>query len=126
MVGLSDRPERPSYQVAQYLLSQGFEIIPVNPMVDEVLGRKSYASISDVLRVMDVDMVDIFRKPAAVPAIVTAVIESGQRPMIWMQEGVVCEEGKRLAEQAGMKVVMNACMMKTHKAGELERVLQQL
>jgi predicted CoA-binding protein len=67
--------------------------------------------------------VDIFRRSEEVPAIVREVIESGQRPVIWMQEGVISEEAKNLAEAAGMKVIMNACLMKTQKANELEKLI---
>lgn len=125
VVGLSDKPERPSYQVVEYMLKQGFEIVPVNPMIKSVFGLKSYGSIGEVLKIMKVDMVDIFRRSEEVPAIVREVIESGQRPVIWMQEGVISEEGKQMAEAAGMKVIMNACMMKAQKAHEFEAMLRR-
>lgn len=126
VVGLSDKPDRPSYQVALHMMKQGFEIVPVNPMIDEIWGLKSYRSVGEALKEMKIDMVDIFRRSEAVPAIIQEVIESGQRPLIWMQEGVVSDEGKLMAEKAGMKVVMNACMMKAQKAGEFEKIVKQL
>jgi len=118
VVGLSDKPERPSYQVAKYMLESGFEIVPVNPMIKSVLGMESHRSVGEVLNKMKIDVVDIFRKSEEVPAIVREVVESDQRPVIWMQEGVISEEGRLMAETAGMRVVMNACMMKAQKTNQ--------
>lgn len=114
IVGLSDRPERPSYQVAAYLQAQGFKIIPVNPTVKEVLGEKSYPSIKDIPDNIHIDTIDIFRKSEAVPAIIQEIVDLGIKPMIWMQEGVISPEGQSLAQQNGMSVIMNFCMKKEH------------
>lgn len=116
VVGLSDKPERPSYQVAQYLMEQGYTIIPVNPNIQEVLGQKSYPSISAIPTNVSIDIVDIFRKSEDVPAIVQEVIDSGRHTAIWMQEGVSSPAAKTLAESHGLPVVMNMCMMKVHQA----------
>jgi uncharacterized protein len=126
IVGLSDKPDRPSYQVAEYLLKNGFEIVPVNPLVETVIGLKSFDSISEVLSFMDVDVVDIFRRPEEVLPIVEEVIASGKKPLIWMQEGVISPEGKQVAEAHGMKVIMNACMMKSMKAKAFQAMLKSL
>src|SRR5437588_12226613 len=85
VVGLSDKPERDSYHVAAYLQRQGYRIIPVNPVVTAVLGEKSYADLRDIPE--KIDLVDIFRKPEAVPEIVDAAIAIGAKG-IWMQEGI--------------------------------------
>lgn len=114
VIGLSDKPERPSYQVAAYLQAQGFRIIPVNPTVKEVLGEKSYPSIKDIPQDIHIDIVDIFRKSEAVHAIIQEVIDLGIKPMIWMQEGVISPEGQNLAQKHGMSVIMNFCMKKEH------------
>jgi len=111
VVGLSDKPYRPSQGVALYLKEQGYKIIPVNPNVDEVLGEKSYASLKEVPEAIDV--VDIFRKSEAVGPIVDEAIEIGAKA-IWMQEGVLNEEAAQKARAAGLDVVMNKCMMKEH------------
>jgi predicted CoA-binding protein len=115
IVGLSDKPERPSYQVARYLMEQGFTIIPINPMITGVFGIKAYPSISALPQDISVDIVDIFRKPEEVPAIVKEVLSTGRRPVIWMQEGVSSPEAKNLAEAQGLSVIMNMCMMKVHQ-----------
>ena len=112
IVGLSPNPERPSYGVALYLQQQGYRVIPVNPTVPEVLGEKSYASLSAVPE--QVDMVDIFRRTEDVPPIVEEAIAKGVR-VIWMQEGIVHEDAARKAREAGVDVVMDRCTMKEHK-----------
>lgn len=112
VVGLSDKPDRPSFLVAKYLLDQGFTIIPVNPTIPSVFGTPSYPSISAIPQSIHIDIVDIFRKSSEVPGIIEEIIATKRTPLIWMQEGVVSIEGKTLAEKHGMEVIMNACMMK--------------
>ena len=112
VVGLSARRFRPSHGVAEYLQRAGYRIIPVNPKIAEVLGERSYASLDEVPE--PVDIVDIFRRPEHVPAIVEAAIRKGAKT-IWMQEGVVHEEAARRAESAGLAVIMDRCILKEHK-----------
>ena len=112
VVGLSARRFRPSHGVAEYLQRAGYRIIPVNPKITEVLGERSYASLDEVPE--PVDIVDIFRRPEHVPAIVEAAIRKGAKT-IWMQEGVVHEEAARRAESAGLAVIMDRCILKEHK-----------
>ncbi|MDH5533640.1 MAG: CoA-binding protein [Candidatus Pacebacteria bacterium] len=116
MIGLSNKPERPSYIVAQYLINAGFNIIPVNPMVEEILGKKSYPSLEEVPDIENIDVVDVFRKPEAVMAIVEEIIKLGVNPLLWLQEGVVNQEAKTKAEEAGLTVIMDLCMKKEHAA----------
>ncbi len=111
MVGLSSNPFRPSHFAAIYLLSEGYDVIPVNPRETEVLGRKSYSSVLDVPP--PVEVVDIFREPAAVPAIVEEAIAAGAK-VVWMQLGVIHEEAARRAREAGLEVVMDRCMKIEH------------
>jgi predicted CoA-binding protein len=112
VVGLSARRFRPSHGVAEYLQRAGYRIIPVNPKIAEVLGERSYASLDEVPE--PVDIVDIFRRPEHVPAIVEAAIRKGAKT-IWMQEGVVHEEAARRAESAGLAVIMDRCILKEHR-----------
>jgi predicted CoA-binding protein len=109
VVGLSDNPERPSFSVAKYLMESGYEIIPVNPGINEWLGKKSFPDLPSVLQ--KVDVVDIFRKPEAVPEIVEQAIAVGAKA-VWMQEGVVNPEAAARAEASGLLVVMDRCMLK--------------
>ncbi|MFH0979787.1 MAG: CoA-binding protein [Candidatus Roizmanbacteria bacterium] len=112
IVGLSDKSDRPSYQVGRYLLDQDFKIIPVNPNIESVFGLKSFKSLKDIKE--PVDVVDIFRKSEFVESIVDEAIKIGAKA-IWMQEGVVDEKAASKARAAGLTVIMNSCLMKTHK-----------
>jgi predicted CoA-binding protein len=111
VVGLSDRPDRPSYNVAEYLQTHGYRIIPVNPRLKEVLGEKAYARLEDVPE--KVDIVDVFRRVEAVPEVVDAAIAIGAKA-VWMQEGVVHNAAADRARAAGLQVVMNKCLFKEH------------
>ena len=104
VVGLSGDPERISYRVARYMQSQGYRIIPVNPMIEETLGEKSYPDLKSVPE--HIDMVDIFRRSELVPPVVVEAIAVGVR-YIWMQDGVIHPEAAAQAEAAGIPVVMN-------------------
>ncbi|OHB75415.1 MAG: CoA-binding protein [Planctomycetes bacterium RBG_16_59_8] len=113
VVGLSDKPERPSYVVAAYLQAHGYRIIPVNPMLREVLGERAFPDLRSIPE--PIDIVDIFRKPEDVPGIVEDAI-SVKAKVVWMQEGVSHAEAQARAEGAGLIVVMNRCIRKDHEA----------
>lgn len=115
VVGLSDTTDRPSYQVASYLQSKGFRIIPVNPTITEVLHEKSYPDLLSIPKDIHIDIVDIFRRSDQVLPHIQETIARGDAKTIWMQEGVENDEAKTLAEQHGLTVVMDFCLMKTHK-----------
>src|SRR5947209_18910249 len=109
VVGLSNNPMRPSFGVSRFLQRQGYRIIPVNPKETEMLGERAYPSVKDVPD--EIDLVDIFRRPARVPEVIDDARAKGIRH-IWMQEGVVNHEAARKAEDAGMSVVMDRCILK--------------
>lgn len=111
VVGLSDRRVRPSYGVSEYMQRAGYRIIPVNPMVAEVLGEKAYATLDEIPE--PVEIVNIFRRSEFVPELVDAAIRIGAKA-IWMQEGVVNEEAAAKARAAGLAVVMDRCILKEH------------
>ena len=111
VVGLSSKGHRPSYGVAEYLQSAGYRIIPVNPNEQEVLGEKCYPRLEDVP--VKVDIVDIFRRSEMVPELVESAIRIGAKA-VWMQEGVIHSGAAERARQAGLIVVMDACMLKEH------------
>lgn len=111
VVGLSDNPSRPSHGVAEYLQRQGYRVIPVNPVVAQVLGEKSHARLASIGE--PIDIVDIFRRPEAVPEIVDEAI-AAKAKAIWMQEGVVHNAAAEKARAAGLVVVMNKCILKEH------------
>lgn len=111
VVGLSPQPARPSYRVAQAMQRYGFRIVPVRPLVDEVLGEKTYPSLADIP--FQVDLVDVFRAAEHVPAIVEQCLAL-HLPAIWIQEGIVAEAAAREAQAGGMAVVMDRCLLKEY------------
>ena len=112
VVGLSSRDWRPSYQIAEYLQSAGYRIIPIHPKETEVLGAKAYASLEDVPETIDV--VNVFRRSEFVPPVVESAVRVGAKA-VWMQEGVIHEEAARRARAAGLRVVMDRCILKEHR-----------
>ncbi len=115
VVGLSSDPGRPSYQVAQYLQKHGYRIVPVNPGCQAVLGEKCYPALKDIP--FPVEVVDIFRKAEAIPAIVDEAVAVGAKA-IWMQLGLEEPRAAQKARQAGLQVVQNRCMKIEHAALE--------
>ncbi|MGD0298996.1 MAG: CoA-binding protein [Bryobacteraceae bacterium] len=111
MVGLSGNPFRPSHFAAIYMLAHGYDVTPVNPRETEILGRRSYPSLRDVPG--PIEIVDIFREPAAVPDIVEDAIARGAK-VIWMQLGVINEKAAARAREAGLEVVMDRCVKIEH------------
>ncbi|MGQ9565334.1 MAG: thioredoxin [Candidatus Bathyarchaeales archaeon] len=121
IVGLSKDPEKDSYRVAEYLKSQGYRVVPVNPFADEILGEKCFKSLLDMPEDLQkiIEVVDIFRPSEDVPPIVEQAIELKKRfntlKAVWMQSGITNEASAAKAKEAGLKVIMNACMMMQHK-----------
>jgi hypothetical protein len=120
VVGLSRNPSKDSYEVAEYLQSRGYRIVPINPVADEILGEKSYGSLLELPEELkrSVEIVDLFRPAEAVPPFVEDAIklreEYGAPEVIWMQLGIVNEEAAEKARNAGMTVVMDRCMKVEH------------
>jgi len=112
VVGLSDKPERPSYGVASYLQSQGYRIVPVNPRISRVLGEDAYPDLVSIP--FEIEIVDIFRRIEDIPPVVDDAIKKGARA-IWMQEGIVNETAAEMAVSAGLEVIMDLCMLKEHQ-----------
>ena len=111
MVGLSGNPLRASNFVGFYMQRHGYHIIPVNPREPEILGERSYASLRDIP--VPVDIVDVFRAPAALPAIARDAVAIGAK-CLWCQFSVINEEGARIAEEGGLTVIMDRCLKVEH------------
>lgn len=111
VVGLSDNPERDSFSVASYLKKKGYKIIPVNPLKEEVLGEKCYPDLKSINE--KIDIVDIFRKPEAVPEIVDQAIQI-KAGCIWMQHGISHSEAAEKASKAGIPVIQSQCIKIEH------------
>jgi predicted CoA-binding protein len=111
IVGLSSNVLRPSNFVGYYLLRHGYRVIPVNPNEKEVYGEPAFARLSDIP--FPIDVVDVFRAPAAVPGIAEEAVQIGASSL-WLQFGVISAGGARIAEDGGLKVVMDRCMKVEH------------
>ena len=112
VVGLSSNPERYSYEVASYLQEHGYRVIPVNPNEDEVLGERAYPSLLEVPE--KIDAVDVFRRAEDTPEVAREAAQVGARVQ-WLQNDIVNDEARRIAEEAGLDVVMGVCMMSAHR-----------
>lgn len=119
IIGCSSNPNRTSYHIAEYLMSVGYTIYPVNPNENEVLGRQCYPSLDDLPEYVTIDIVDIFRNKRYVYDVVGEIIrwseKRGQKPVIWTQLDVSTDPAKELAEENGFKYVENRCIMVEHR-----------
>jgi hypothetical protein len=111
-VGLSGNQEKESFWIASYLKEQGYRLFPVNPTAAEILGEKAYPDLESVPE--KIDVVQIFRRSEDVPPVVEDAIKVGAK-VVWMQEGIVNEDAAKKAREAGLQVVMDACMRATHR-----------
>jgi predicted CoA-binding protein len=112
VVGLSSNPRRPSSEVASYLQSVGYKIIPVNPNESEILGQKSYACLEDVPE--PIDIVDVFRRPEDVPPVADSAIAIHAK-VLWLQQGITHSASAEKACAAGLTVIEDACLLIEHK-----------
>jgi uncharacterized protein len=119
IVGLSSRPDRPSYEVAEYLQRKGYRIVPVNPRETEVLGEPACATLDDVPEDVAIDVVDVFRRADDTPPVAEAAVRRGAK-VLWLQDGIVNDDARRIAEEAGLTVIMGVCMRQTDRRLEGE------
>jgi predicted CoA-binding protein len=112
VVGASADESKAAHQVPRYLQSQGYRIVPVNPRGGKIFGETAFRSLAEID--VPVDVVEVFRPAEEAPEIARQAIAIGAK-VLWLQLGIVSEEARRLAESAGLTVVMNRCMGETHK-----------
>ncbi|OIR09332.1 hypothetical protein GALL_85650 [mine drainage metagenome] len=112
VVGLSADPDKPSHEVAAYLQSRGYRIVPVNPKGGTILGEAVWPDLASIP--FPVDVVDVFRPPAACPEVARQAVAIGAR-FLWLQLGIVSEEAARIAREGGLGVVMDRCMLIEHQ-----------
>jgi predicted CoA-binding protein len=118
VVGISNKPDRASYGVSAQMQRRGYRIVPVNPALQQVLGETCYPSLRDIP--FPVDLVNVFRAPEFVPAIVQDAIAIGAK-YLWLQEGITHPEATAVAEAAGLQVIANRCIYKEHLRWQAER-----
>jgi uncharacterized protein len=116
VIGLADNPNKPSNYVPAYMQKQGYRILPINPTVETVLGEKSYASLADLP--IKPDVVNVFRLPRFIPAIVDQMLTLGLKNL-WVQQGIINSEAAARAEAGGIHVVMDRCIMVEHSRARL-------
>ncbi|HEY0163531.1 MAG TPA: CoA-binding protein [Edaphobacter sp.] len=116
VIGLSDNPDKPSNYVPAYMQQHGYRILPVNPMVESVLGERSYASLADLT--VKPDVVNVFRLPKFIPEIVEQMLALGLKNL-WVQQGIIHPEAATAAEAGGINVVMDRCIMVEHGIARL-------
>ncbi len=112
VVGCSTTPGKAAHDVPAYLQEQGYEVVPVNPFADEILGETAYDSVGDVSG--DIDVVDVFRPVEEVPDIIDDIVERGGVGTVWLQLGITHDEAAARAEEAGLRVVQDRCMKVEH------------
>lgn len=115
IIGLSDNPDRSSFQVAQYLINQGYKIIPVNPNITEVFGQKAYPNLSSISKDINIDIIDVFRKSEEIISVIQEIIDSGRKAIIWLQEGIDNQQAVNLAKSHGFEIYSGICLMKFHQ-----------
>jgi hypothetical protein len=113
VVGCSSTPGKDAHEIPKYLQEQGYEIVPVNPTAEEILGQRAYDSLTEVDR--EVDVVDVFRPSAEVAGIVEEVLERDDVDVLWLQLGIHDDEAVARAEAAGLRVVQDRCMKPEHQ-----------
>ena len=113
VVGMSKHEGKAAHYVPKYLIDHGYNVIPVNPTADQIQGRKSYPTVSDIPE--NIDIVDIFRLSDDVPAVVENALKKQGIKVIWMQEGIYSERAELMAKEKGIEVVYNRCMLVEHE-----------
>jgi hypothetical protein len=119
VVGLSSNALKDSFEVAAYLQRKGYRIVPVNPNETEVLGERAYPSLLDVPPEIGIDVVDVFRRAADTPPVAEQAVAVGAK-VLWLQDGIVNEEARRIAEEGGLTVIMGVCIRTTNRRLERE------
>jgi predicted CoA-binding protein len=114
VVGCSPKPERDSHRVAAYLQAAGYRIIPINPGADEILGVRAYPDLASIPDDIEIDIVDVFRRPEHIPAVVDAVLARGAKAL-WLQLGCANPEAEERARGAGLEVVSDRCIKVEHR-----------
>jgi predicted CoA-binding protein len=109
VIGLSSNPERPSHDVAEFLQSSGYRVVPVNPNETEVLGERAYPSLLDVPEDIRIDIVDVFRRAERTPEVAEQAV-ARRAKVLWLQEGIANEDARRIGEDAGLTVIMGVCI----------------
>jgi predicted CoA-binding protein len=113
VVGMSKNEDKAAHYVPNYLIEHGYNVIPVNPTAPEILGRKSYPTVSSIRD--NVDIVDVFRPSEDVPGVVEDALKKEGIKVIWMQEGIYSSKAEKMAKERNIDVIYNRCIMAEHR-----------
>jgi uncharacterized protein len=113
VVGMSKNEDKAAHYVPKYLIDHGYNVVPVNPTATEILGRKSYLTVSSIQD--RIDIIDVFRPSEDVPGVVEDALKKDAIKVIWMQEGIYSKEAEKIAKEKNISVVYNRCMMAEHR-----------
>ena len=113
VIGMSKNEDKAAHYVPKYLINHGYNVIPVNPTTTEILGRKSYATVSSIQE--RIDIVDVFSPSEDVPGVVEDALKKGGIKVIWMQEGIYSKEAEKMAKEKDISVIYNRCIMAEHR-----------
>ncbi len=119
VVGLSSNPFKDSFDIAEFLQRKGYRIVPVNPNETEVLGERAYRSLLDVPADIPIDVVDVFRRASETSSIAEQAVKVGAK-VLWLQDSIVNDEARRIAEEGGLSVIMGVCIRTTSRRLERE------
>lgn len=119
VVGLSSNPLKDSFEISEWLQGKGYRIVPVNPNETEVLGETAYPSLLDVPKDVPIDVVDVFRRGSEAPAVAEQAVSVGAK-VLWLQDGIVNDDARRIAEEGGLTVIMGLCIRRTGRRLEGE------
>ncbi len=119
VVGLSSNPLKDSFEISEWLQRKGYRIVPVNPNETEVLGETAYPSLLDVPKDAPIDVVDVLRRESETPAVAEQAVSVGAK-VLWLQDGIVNDDARRIAEEGGLTVIMGLCIRRTGRRLERE------
>jgi uncharacterized protein len=119
VVGLSSNALKDSFEISGWLQGKGYRIVPVNPNEAEVLGETAYPSLLDVPKDVTIDVVNVFRRASETPAVAEQAVSVGAK-VLWLQDGIVNEDARRIAEEGGLTVIMGLCIRRTGRRLERE------
>lgn len=115
IVGASGDPSRPSHSIMAYLQRAGYKCVPVNPNESEILGERCYASVADIPSDIQIDIVNVFRRPAHTPEVAKTAVARGHVKALWLQQGIVNDDAMRIAQDGGLIAIQDACIAVLHR-----------
>lgn len=115
IIGASGDPSRPSHSIMAYLQRAGFKCVPVNPNESEILGERCYATLADIPSDIQIDIVNVFRRPAHTPEVAKAAVARGNVKALWLQQGITNDDAMKIAQDGNLLAIQDACIAVLHR-----------